>query len=76
MTFDKGSCYLISFRDHCISDEHILMDCQLAGWVLSQDDERVTITWWNVLKESYKEGNTETVNIIKSTITRKRKIKT
>ncbi len=74
MIFEKGSCYIITFLDHCLSDEHLLMECQVCGWVLSQDDLRVTITYWNVLKESHKEGNDEPVNIIKSTILKKRKV--
>ena len=74
MTFEKGEPYYIKFLDHVLSDEHILMECEIMGWVLSQDKDRVTVTYWNVLKESYKEGNDEPVNIIKSTILKKRKV--
>ena len=76
MTFENGELYVITFLDHVLSDEHVLMECQVAGWVLSQDDKRLTVTYWNVLKESYKEGNDEPVNIIKSTILKKRKVPT
>jgi len=74
MIFDNRRPYYIKFLDHCLSDEHILMECEVMGWVISQDDKRVTITYWNVGDESYRKDNEEPVNIIKSTILKKRVI--
>ena len=74
MKFEVGSAYLICFKDHCLGEDHILMDCSVLGWVLSQDEDRVTVTFWKVDKDEYKEGNDEPCNIIKSTITKKRKL--
>ena len=74
MTFEQDQLYYVKFLDHCLSDEHILIKCEVCGWVISQDDTRLTITYWNVEGDDYKAGNQEPVNIIKSTILSKRKI--
>lgn len=74
MNFDCGQLYYIQFLDHCLSQEHTLVTCEVCLWVLSQDDVRVTGTYWNVVEEDYREGNQEPVNIIKSTILKKRKV--
>lgn len=74
MKFEKGELYYIRFLDHCISPDHEVMECEVCGWVLSEDDVRVTATWWNVIDDECKEDNSEPVNIIKSTILKKRKI--
>lgn len=74
MQFKIGELYYIKFLDHCISDEHIVVECEICGWVISQDKSRVTLTYWNVVDKKYKDGNDEPVNIIKSTILKKRKI--
>lgn len=66
MKFKKGQLIYIRFLDHCISDEHELMNCEVVGWVESQTKERLTITYWKTKK--YHKDNHEPVNIIKSTI--------
>ena len=75
MIFDKGELYYIKFHDHNLSPDHILIECEVCVWILSQDDTRVTGTYWNVVQDDHKEGNDEPINIIKSTILKKRKLK-
>lgn len=68
MIYEKGKLYYFKFLDHCLSPDHVLVECEVFGWVLSQDDKRITITYWNVVQDEYKQGNEEPINIIKSTI--------
>lgn len=74
MKFEKGQPYYVKFLDHCLSSEHTLMESEVVGWVVSQDDLRVTLTFWNVTRHDWKRDSEEPVNIVKSTILRKRKL--
>lgn len=75
MKFKNGELYYIKFLDHCISEDHTVIECEVCGWVLSEDKDRVTLTWWHVSNDAYRDGNDEPVSIIKSTIKKKRNIR-
>lgn len=75
MKFEKDAPYVIFFKDHCLSQEHELMDCVVMGWVLSQDKYRVTITYWQVADVNSRAENSEPVNIVKNAITKAKKLK-
>lgn len=72
MNFVKGRAYYIKFLDHCLSAEHTLMESEILGWVVSQDENRVTLTYWNVTRKDWKKDSEEPINIIKSTILKKK----
>jgi hypothetical protein len=66
--FNKGDFYIIKFLDHCIGDE--LIYCEVAGWVLKEGKESVTLTYWktNSKDKETEDENTEPLRLIKSTI--------
>ena len=74
MRFKVGEKYTIQFLDHCKGDAKIL--CEITIWVTRQDDDFVWGTWWKILGEDKEteDINNEIVSIIKSTITKKRKL--
>lgn len=74
MTFEKDELYYIKFWDHCLSEEHTLMESEVVGWVISQDKLRLTVSFWNVTRKDWKKHSHEPVNILKSAIIKKRKL--
>lgn len=73
--FEVGKLYRITFLDHCVG-EHNLITCEVAGWLVSQTSEHITVTYWQVITEDeeVRRDNIEPVNIIKSTIKKTRKL--
>lgn len=73
--FAVGSKYIIQFHDHCLGDFKVL--CEVMIMVTKEDETSVYGTWWIVVTDDkeVEEANREMVSIIKSTITKKRKIK-
>jgi hypothetical protein len=75
MKFKLGSCYAVEFNDHTMGGLSA-MRCSAVGWVYSQDDTIVTLAYWVPLggDEEEKIRNMECLNILKSTIIKKRKL--
>jgi hypothetical protein len=73
--FKTGGSYYIIFHDHCVGDDDPV-ECEVFGRVIKQCDNFVTISWWNVLNSTkeVQDSNREIVNIVKSTILKKRKL--
>lgn len=74
--FDRGGLYKIRFYDHCIGSPDKII-CEVAGWVLSEDDDHVLLSYWIVdhKDEQIKADNVEYVSIIKSCIIRKKRLR-
>lgn len=72
--FKVGDKYTIQFHDHCLGEFNVA--CEVTMYVTSEDDVFVYGTWWRVLTddEEVEEANREMVTVIKSTITKKRKL--
>jgi hypothetical protein len=72
--FKVGSKYTIQFHDHCTGDFKVL--CEVTMWITDIDDTHVYGTWWKLITddEEVEVANREMVSIIKSTITKKRKL--
>ena len=76
MQFKDGHPYFIEFLDHGVGLKK-LMTCRVMGWVLDQDDEQVTLSYWLVVTEDdeiYTE-NQEPYVLAKGTIKKKRLLK-
>lgn len=75
LKFKYDSLYYVQFDDH-IKDGDEPLSCQVCGWVINDSDKYVTLAWWmpNSADESTNKFNVEKVVILKSTITRKRKL--
>lgn len=74
--FEIGKLYKVTFLDHCIGEDHNVITCEVAGWIIKDNDEHITLTYWQVVTEDeeVKRDNIEPVNIIKSTIKKARKL--
>ena len=74
MRFKIGEKYTIQFLDHCIGEGGVL--CEVTIWITKEDKRCVRGTWWRVIGESQEteEDNRQMVTIIKSAITKKRKL--
>jgi hypothetical protein len=74
MNFKLGSKYTIQFHDHCVGEMEVL--CEVTIWITKETKTHVFGTWWRVITEdiAVEESNREIVSIIKSTITKKRKL--
>lgn len=75
MNFQKDKIYYIKFYDHCTgSDEEMI--CEVVGWAQENKKNSVSLAYWVVDTDDkiVKKENAGLVNIIKSTIIKKRKI--
>ena len=74
MKFKIGSKYTIQFHDHCLSEYKAL--CEVTMWITAEDKTHVYGTWWRLITDDLEveESNREMVSIIKSTITKRRKL--
>ena len=73
--FELGKLYKIRFYDHCIGMSR-KMECEVCGWIIKEDKEHIVLTYWRVNDSDATtvRENIEPVSIIKSCITRKRKL--
>jgi hypothetical protein len=72
--FKSGCKYEIQFWDHCLEEAEIL--CEVDIWVTRETKTHVFGTWWRIVNSlEHEKNNRELVSIVKSTITRKRKLK-
>jgi len=76
MKFETDCLYKITFLDHAIGDKGVVT-CIVVGWVIEQDKEQVTLSYWIVETDDkeLRDNNLEPVSIIKSTILKIRQIK-
>lgn len=76
MNFDIGELYIVQFHDHSIGQPGET-EFQLCGWIWAETDRYITINTWHMLNvdKDTEENNLEAQNIMKSAITRKRKIR-
>ena len=74
MKFKIGSKYTIQFWDHCLGQFKVL--CEVTIYITSQDKTHLYGTWWRVLTDdtATEEANREMISIIKSTITKTKKL--
>jgi hypothetical protein len=72
---DIGGLYKIRFYDHVAGHQDLVV-CEVSGWVIEQDKEKVAITYWQLLNESEKTArdNIEPVALIRSAIISCRKL--
>jgi hypothetical protein len=72
-SFEIGGLYLVEFDDHCLGEG--VLPCRVVGWVLRQDPKQVVLTFWDTMSDpETKAANNEPVSILKSAITRKKKL--
>jgi hypothetical protein len=73
--FEKDKLYKVTFLDHCVG-EHEVITCEVAGWLVSETPDHITLTYWLVVTdcEETRRDNLEPVNIIKSAIKKVRKL--
>lgn len=64
-----GNLYYFLFLDHVLDSEE-LVTCEVCGRVVSQTDNQVVISWWNIIDADYETtmANRELLTIIKSAI--------
>lgn len=74
--YEKTKLYKITFYDHCIGQHEGPVKCQVTGWILSEDDVELRLTYWVVdtKDEQVKKDNIEPISIIKSCIISSRKL--
>lgn len=69
-----GEWYEVKFLDHCIHQEEIILTCKVYGWLVSNEKDYITLSWWGVDHEDWKSELTELVNVVKSTIVSIKKV--
>ena len=74
--FEKYKLYKIRFYDHCIGQAKEPIICEVCGWVISESNVELKLTYWLVDSEDeqIKKDNIEPISIIKSCIIRSRKL--
>lgn len=72
ISFKEGRAYYLKAYDHACGTKEIIT-VEVIGWVLSQDDIRVTMAWWitNSKDKDVRDNNVEPFVILKSAIIRK-----
>lgn len=71
--------YYVKFWDHCKNHKKIV-ECELVGWIVSQDKKSITFAWWKTLFDDEKDNqevidnNMEIVSIVRKAIIKKKKI--
>lgn len=73
--YKKGHIYEIEFFDHCISDKSKIITCKAVGFFHSDNDDYITIEFWNSDDEDLRDDCKEFSNIIKSTIVASRELR-
>lgn len=72
MNFKEDQAYYIEAYDHSMGTDELLT-VGVVGWVIGQDDIRVTLAWWiaHSKDKDVRDDNMEKFVILKSTITKK-----
>lgn len=75
MKFKIGSVYYVKFLDHIKGHDKPLV-CQIVGWVIEDNDDYIVISWWEPEDSDSQmvKDNRELLTIVKSTISKKRKL--
>ena len=73
--YELNKLYKIRFYDHCIGNHKGPVTCEVVGWIISEDETELRLTYWVVdtEDEQVKKDNIEPISIIKSCIIRSRK---